>query len=152
LLRFFERLRADLPRIMSGIRESFPNDQTYCDLEALEGEPRQRLVTHRHREAKLRAAKISAALQANNGRLICEVPRCGFDFAKRYGEIGYGYAHVHHRVPLGKAGRRGHKTTLDDLAIVCANCHAMIHKGGECREDLNTLIPRRRKRTAKRSA
>ena len=33
---------------------------------------------------------------------------------------------------------------LSDLAVVCCNCHAMIHRNGECR-DLNTLIaPRKR--------
>lgn len=100
---------------------------------------------HRSREAKLRKAKITAALLANGGRLLCEVPGCGFDFFARYGDIGRGYAHVHHRRPLSKTDKGGRKTTLKDLAIVCANCHSIIHYGGECR-DMKTLIPQNRKR------
>lgn len=109
-----------------------------------------RLVTHRRREAKLRNAKINEALAANDGKLECEVPGCEFDFLLHYGQIGYGYAHVHHRIPLSQAKQGGQKTALKDLAIVCANCHSMIHKGGECR-DMRTLIsrkPKKRKNTA----
>jgi predicted HNH restriction endonuclease len=34
------------------------------------------------------------------------------------------------------------ETGLDDLIVVCANCHAMIHVGGECRspESLGALL------------
>jgi hypothetical protein len=31
----------------------------------------------------------------------------------------------------------------NDLAVVCANCHAMIHRHGECRS-IHSLIPRGR--------
>jgi hypothetical protein len=51
-----------------------------------------------------------------------------------------GYAHVHHLRPLSEA--RGSVTTrLEDLAIVCANCHAIIHRDGACRP-LDGLIQR----------
>ena len=109
------------------------------ELEAFEGKARKYFVTHREREANLRLAKIREALQRNRGRLICEVPGCAFDFGERYGDIGRGYAQVHHLRPLGLAAARGTRNTLLDLAIVCANCHAMIHRGGECR-DLETLL------------
>jgi 5-methylcytosine-specific restriction enzyme A len=66
-----------------------------------------------------------------SGKLICEVPNCGFDFKKRYGAIGDGYAQVHHLVPLKNAPFDGRKIFLKDLAVVCANCHVMIHRGGE---------------------
>jgi 5-methylcytosine-specific restriction protein A len=36
-------------------------------------------------------------------------------------------------IPLNKAPKEGRKIFLKDLAIVCANCHAMIHRNGECR-------------------
>lgn len=77
--------------------------------------------------------KILAAKIENNGRLVCEVPRCCFDFREKYGEIGEDFAHVHHDVPLAVADDMGRKTTLKELKIVCANCHAMIHRGGQCR-------------------
>jgi hypothetical protein len=108
-------------------------DSSDFELSWFEGKRRPRFIVHRRREAAARRAKIAQALEANGGRLICEVPNCGFDFAKQYGALGKGYAQVHHRLPLGKASHDGQKTKLEDLAIVCANCHAMIHVGGECR-------------------
>jgi 5-methylcytosine-specific restriction endonuclease McrA len=143
--KVFERLKADLPTILKrGVPQRTTLDQTYVGMEAREGEEYQRLVMHRKRESKLRTAKIRQALSANGGRLKCEVPRCGFDFVSKYGELGYAYAQVHHRTPLAKVGKKRKKTTLADLAIVCANCHAMVHLGGECRE-LANLISRKRK-------
>ncbi len=112
----------------------------YADEEitAVEGELRVALVRHRRREQKLRLAKIAQALQAGTGRLRCEVPGCGFEFLEVYGEIGRDYAQVHHLRSL--ADRKApSETKLTDLAVVCANCHAMIHRGGECRS-LNELI------------
>ncbi|MGY0194595.1 HNH endonuclease [Leptothrix sp. BB-4] len=100
---------------------------------AQEGTSVQRLTTHRHRESSLRLAKLQAARAANPaGRLVCEVPNCGFDFQARYGTLGAGYAEVHHLIPLS-AANEAVTTTLNDLAVVCSNCHRMIHRGGACR-------------------
>lgn len=108
------------------------------ELSAFEGELRFRMVRHRSRERALRNAKIRAALDA--GALKCEVPGCDFDFAALYGVIGVGYAQVHHLKPLALADGAV-ETSLADLAVVCANCHVMIHLGGESRS-LDTLIQR----------
>jgi len=88
------------------------------------------MIRHRRREGALRDAKIMDGLKRGNGRLKCEVPRCGFDFIDVYGVLGSGYAQVHHLRPLSSVAGAA-ETRLDDLAIVCANCHAMIHRGGE---------------------
>jgi 5-methylcytosine-specific restriction protein A len=104
--------------------------------EAREGAITWRLVKHRSRERSLRHAKIKAALQ--EGKLRCEVPGCGFDFARQYGDIGRGFAHVHHLKPLATLDGE-QSVSLGDLAIICANCHAMVHHGGECRS-LETLV------------
>lgn len=60
--------------------------------------------------------------------LACEV--CEFDFEKKYGEHGKDYCEVHHKIPLAYAGT-GTVTHLHDLAIVCSNCHRMLHRGPE---------------------
>lgn len=106
--------------------------------EGFEGERKKRYLFYRTRERKLRNAKIAEALEKNKGRLACEVPSCGFDFAEVYGALGERYAEVHHKFPLGKAPSKGITNVLDDLVIVCSNCHAMIHRNGQCRpiEDL----------------
>ena len=67
------------------------------------------------------------------------VSKCGFDFEAVYGELGRDYAQVHHLKPLADRTKPS-QTKLDDLAVVCANCHAMIHRGGKCRP-LDKLIP-----------
>lgn len=115
--------------------------------EGFEGEMKRRFVWHRGRERGVRELKIRDALRRNNGALLCEVPNCGFDFFKVYGSVGQGYAEVHHKVPLSEAPAEVRKVMLDDLAVVCANCHAMVHRGGECREleSLITLARRKRK-------
>lgn len=111
------------------------------ELAAVEGEQRMALVRHRRREQFLRDAKIQEAKRRGNGRLRCEVPGCGFDFEAVYGELGQGYAHVHHLKPIGDRAAPS-RTKLSDLTVVCANCHAMIHRGGRCRA-LGNLIPLR---------
>lgn len=110
------------------------------ELSGFEGKLKTAFVKHRWREAKMRRAKIASARAVNGGRLICEVPSCGFDFFKKYGKLGVDYAQVHHLLPLNKSPAKGREVKLADLAIVCANCHAMIHRGGECRP-LMGLIP-----------
>src|SRR6266853_2526049 len=64
-------------------------------------------------------------VRRETGKLECEV--CSFDFARQYGKLGYGYAECHHTLPL--ASLKGESATkLSDLAIVCANCHRMLHR------------------------
>jgi 5-methylcytosine-specific restriction protein A len=94
-------------------------------------EGRRRLVRHfiRERNRVLAQAKRAIANTKASG-LACEV--CGFDFGARYGVLGRGFCEVHHRVALG-AAKRVRRTSLADLAIVCSNCHRMIHRGGTIR-------------------
>ena len=117
MLRYFNHLKSDLPAILAKSLPA-PNavDQTYSGLEAREGEQRKRLSIHRTREARLRTAKIQQMLNSKRGRLACEVPGCGFDFLERYGDLGFGYAHVHHLAPLASINKKGKKTRLADLA------------------------------------
>jgi predicted HNH restriction endonuclease len=73
------------------------------------------------------------------GSLVCEVSGCGFDFFRTYGELGREFAECHHRVPLSLlAGVR--ETRLEDLAIVCANCHRMLHRGKLTIAELEVLL------------
>jgi 5-methylcytosine-specific restriction protein A len=54
---------------------------------------------------------------------------CGFDFEKKYGEIGKGFIEAHHLTPVYKI--KGKKVALDpikDFSVLCSNCHRMIHK------------------------
>ena len=89
-----------------------------------EGEVLLRLHRLREREPRAVRAKKQSVLR-HTGRLACEV--CGFDFGAAYGELGHGFAECHHTTPLHMAVG-GRSTRLADLAIVCANCHRMLHR------------------------
>ena len=54
---------------------------------------------------------------------------CGFDFESRYGQLGRGFTHVHHLVPLAEIGVEYTVDPIEDLRPVCPNCHAMLHRG-----------------------
>ncbi|MCB1920551.1 MAG: HNH endonuclease [Candidatus Competibacteraceae bacterium] len=56
---------------------------------------------------------------------VCRV--CGFDFGLAYGDIGIGYIHVHHIVPVAKIGKSYQVDPINDLVPVCPNCHSMLH-------------------------
>jgi hypothetical protein len=124
--------------IETGGLHSTLNTEIDDEGDLLEGEERLAFRKHRTREMKYRKNKIAEALAAH-GTLRCEVPDCGFDFLKTYGPIGEGYAQVHHLIPLAENGPR--KTKMEHLAIVCANCHVMIHRYGQCRP-LHGLLKR----------
>ena len=133
LYRFYRTITARI--IRGGAFEARRGSVASIDAElsAFEGAARKLFVTHRQRETKLRSAKIRSVMRESRGRLRCEVPGCGFDFVKRYGEVARGYAQIHHLRPLKAVKGRGHRTRLTDLAVVCANCHAIIHLRGGCR-------------------
>ncbi|WP_198402997.1 HNH endonuclease [Pseudoalteromonas sp. 1_2015MBL_MicDiv] len=57
---------------------------------------------------------------------VCQV--CGFDFEKVYGDLGKGYIHVHHIVPLSEIGKEYEVNPEEDLVPLCPNCHAMVHR------------------------
>ena len=92
--------------------------------EAAEG----RLLTRKHlareRNRQLVESKRKQAMK-RNGRLVCEA--CDFNFAVLYGERGIGFIECHHTKPVATLAE-GHKTHIDDLALVCANCHRIIHR------------------------
>lgn len=91
--------------------------------EAEEGKVLTRLHRTRERKRSLVEAKKKEALK-KQGRLRCEA--CDFDFAENYGPAGQGIIDIHHTRPVHTL-QPGEKTKLSELALVCANCHRMIH-------------------------
>ena len=96
------------------------------DLPVAGAEGTTRLVSHlrRERNRTLVDAKKDSTLKTT-GRLCCEV--CGFDFSATYGVLGEGFCEVHHLTPLSVSSEPV-TTTLDDLAVLCSNCHRVIHR------------------------
>jgi 5-methylcytosine-specific restriction enzyme A len=73
-----------------------------------------------------RNRKLAEAAKAFHGYL-CQV--CGFEFRRRYPGATKPYIESHHLVPFAEIVGMG--TKLDpatDFAVVCANCHRMLHR------------------------
>jgi predicted HNH restriction endonuclease len=90
---------------------------------AEEGRMATRLHTYRERDRRIIVDAKKAFLKKHN-RLFCQC--CGFDFSKRYGTIGEGIIDVHHTKPVHTL-KPGELTEVHDLALLCANCHRVIH-------------------------
>jgi predicted HNH restriction endonuclease len=99
----------------NGFDEDFSDDET-----------RLQARSHQRRERSRELVRMAKAVfqSKNDGRLFCEV--CYFDFGPVYGEPDF--IEVHHRVPLRDL-KPGTLTKISDLAMVCANCHRMLHRG-----------------------
>lgn len=91
--------------------------------EAEEGRVLTRIHRVRERKRGLVEQRKRIALKTH-GRLACEA--CGFDFSIKYGEVGQGIIEVHHTKPVHTL-TEGDKTKLEDLALLCANCHRVVH-------------------------
>jgi 5-methylcytosine-specific restriction protein A len=95
------------------------------DVSAQEGGVLLQLHKRYERDRALADKKRNAVAATNNGKLQCEA--CNFDFAERYGSYGSGFIEVHHKKPVHTIAL-GEKTKLGDLALLCANCHRMVHR------------------------
>ena len=119
--RAADAIRAGIERI-HGTPSSLPEDDLDDGTEAAEG--RLLTVLHRRRERNPQIiAKKKRTVLSQQGHLACTV--CGFDFARTYGERGEGFIECHHTKPVSES--TGGRTSLADLALVCSNCHRMIH-------------------------
>lgn len=90
-----------------------------------EGRERYRLHRDLERDPSI---SISAKRQRleTAGKLECDV--CAFDFTDTYGELGDGFIEAHHTLPVSRLDGKT-KTKVADLALVCSNCHRMLHRG-----------------------
>lgn len=91
--------------------------------EAVEGELLTRLHRFRERSRTLVEKRKKLALE-EKGILACEA--CGFNFSEKYGTLGEGLIEVHHTRPLHTLVA-GQVTKLTELALLCANCHRVVH-------------------------
>lgn len=96
------------------------------DEELTFSEGREKYALHKKYERDVNASKIVKEKRLKeNGDLKCEV--CGFSFLETYGELGSGFIEAHHKIPVSKLGNNG-RTRIEDIALVCSNCHKIIHR------------------------
>ncbi len=100
--------------------------QIYVDHEWHEGGVRFKAHLKRERAPGLAKAK-KAQYRRTHGRLTCE--RCGLDPVAHYeADEAEACIEVHHSSTQVSKMTEGHKTTLDDVQCLCANCHRLVHK------------------------
>ncbi|WP_339456405.1 HNH endonuclease [Pseudomonas sp. EA_65y_Pfl1_P120] len=93
-----------------------------------EGFPEGKIVERKHAARERNAALVKSAKEAYkklNKRLFCQA--CDFDFEKVYGERGSDYIEAHHIVPVSDMVA-SQKTKITDIAMVCSNCHRILHR------------------------
>lgn len=117
------RKQADAIRIEMSRDVSLDDIQTDDDLAFPEGAESYRLHRERERNRGL-VTEAKRRFRAANGRLLCEA--CGFDFETSYGPFAAGYIEAHHVVPVSDLSP-GAMTRLSELAMLCANCHRVVH-------------------------
>ena len=98
--------------------QTFLNDELDDDFPSNEGKEMFKKHRIRERDSRLTRRKKEKALQ--EGKLDCEV--CKFSFKKEFDQY---YIECHHIVPIHLGERI---TNLEDLALVCSNCHRMLHR------------------------
>lgn len=128
-----ERLHRLAERIRQVANDPILPNQLYLIPEEEEGMDKHQVMEgaviyklHKFRERDSSIVKRKKVIEfQKNGKLLCEA--CTFDFHQTYGELGFKYIECHHRTPLAEFSSKT-KTTLVDLALVCSNCHRMLHR------------------------
>ncbi|AVW90708.1 HNH endonuclease [Celeribacter baekdonensis] len=110
---------------LSGSTETTSTAENEDEFDAPEGRLLTRIHLYRERNRTLVKRKKASVLR-DAGRICCEI--CGFDFLETYGERGRNFIECHHTAPISSLGENA-RTSLKDLALVCSNCHRMIHAG-----------------------
>jgi HNH endonuclease len=115
--------------VLSGLSWQDPSEpptNTTLDPQSVpEGGQKQRLHLVRERNQTIVRAAKKIALQ-RDGALNCAA--CHFCFTEVYGPLGTGFIEAHHSKPVSTL-KQGSRTSVNDIVLLCANCHRMIHRG-----------------------
>jgi predicted HNH restriction endonuclease len=146
--RFVWQLKEEIKEALEDVEltgiEQFPEEINIEDEEILtEGLRKIIMVNTYERNPRARKKCI------DHWKAICAV--CDFDFSEKYGEIGKGFIHVHHLIPVSEIGEEYEIDPINDLAPVCPNCHSMIHRENPPMsiEDLKKKIGEKKKPATK---
>jgi hypothetical protein len=91
-------------------------------LSGIEGRLKMRSHLTRERDSHLAVEAKRRWAEQHGGRLPCAV--CETEIGV---SVGRPLIHAHHLFSLGDRPDGGTRTRLDDLAMLCPNCHAEIH-------------------------
>lgn len=116
---------------------------TKCVYKGYEGYTIEKVVREKKRDPRLRKLKL-LEFSNKNGRIYCEC--CGLNFEDKYGAFGgENFVEVHHDNRMVSEMCDGDTTELDDLAVVCCNCHEVIHRNNISVKILKEFFENRRR-------
>lgn len=95
-------------------------DSSTLGFEFEEGGKKTGKASFYERNPELRAK----AIEIHGYTCMC----CSFNFKNYYGDWGEGYIHVHHLKPISESEERKLVNPKNDLVVLCANCHSMVHR------------------------
>jgi len=108
-------------------------------------EGKERFKKHRYLERDSQIVKKAKTNRyIKTGELKCDA--CETDFSDKYGDLGIGFIEAHHIIPVSSLGGKVN-TKISDLALVCSNCHRMLHRGKNITVDKLKEIIRANKKT-----
>jgi len=85
-------------------------------------------------EGALQTVKVNRFERNQKARDVCishhgvSCKVCDINFVQTYGDLGAGFIHVHHIVPISEICNEYKIDPVNDLVPVCPNCHAMLHR------------------------
>lgn len=131
------RLSYEEEQVLSKLWKTGYSDDSTVSFSITEGNRQLKSHYRRERSRKLISLK-KEQYKKLNGLLRCEI--CGLSFVAIYPKsLGEDFIEVHHKIPLSQIENIV-RTTLDDLLLVCANCHRMIHRTKDCEQNLELLL------------
>lgn len=150
-LQLKPNLQGSIPGVESTETMGGELEDPYVDLPISDKEGRTLCLQYLSRERSHRLVKAKkAGFLRTHKRLFCEI--CGFDFNSLYGKRGANFIECHLRKPLSEF-KRERRTKLEDLCLLCSNCHRMIHhkRPWDSLERLKDRVGRKRVRISEMS-
>ena len=131
------RLNSEEVKVLVNLWETGYSEDNKTGFSVTEGA--LQLKSHYRRERSRKLISLKKEQYKNlNGLLRCEI--CGLSFVEIYPKsLGEDFIEVHHKTPLSRI-ENVVRTTLNDLLLVCANCHRMIHRTKDCDLNLELLL------------
>ena len=131
------RLNSEEVKILVNLWGTGYSEDSTTGFAVTEGTLQLKSHYRRERSRKLISLKKEQC-KSLNGLLRCEI--CGLSFVETYPKsLGEHFIEVHHKTPLSQI-KTTVRITLDDLLLVCANCHRMIHRIKHCEQNLKLLL------------
>jgi len=123
-ISFKSILENNIKTIFKNKSDDKNEDDYYFDDSFPEGKEKYKLHKYKERNRKLiKEAKLLH--KKNDSKLRCQC--CEFSFKEKYGDLGENYIEAHHIFPISKLTKETN-TKIEDLALVCSNCHRMLHR------------------------